>query len=178
MRQKTAEQFGPLARAVRQDLRDKTPVVGVEHRLRDPAEEGKGMDVAIDPSLGHRRWVGAHKTGIAVRQIQREEVRLLRHAANHHHRFAEIRLRVTSSMGKPHNHLSAAPTVFPNVILDRRVAALERVFIPQPLKNPFGGMALLAVAAEILCKPLVDEAGETIQPGPLDLCLAPIARRH
>ena len=75
-------------------------------------------------------------------------MRLLLHAANHHHRFTEVGLGMASSMGKRHKHLSATPTVFTDVVLDRRVAVLEAVFIPQALKNPFGGMALLAVAAE------------------------------
>ena len=79
------------------------------------------------------------------------------------------------SMSKGHKHLSAAPTVFTDVVLDRRVAALEAVFIPQPLKNPLGSVPLLAVLGEILCKPLVDEASETIQLRPLDLGRPPIA---
>ena len=65
--------------------------------------------------------------------------------------------------------------MFTNVILDRRVAALEPVLIPQPLKNTLGGMPLLAVLAKVFQQPLVDEAGVTIQLGPLDLSRTPIA---
>ena len=50
--------------------------------------------------------------------------------------------------------------------------------VPRPLKNPLGGMPLLAVPAEVFQQPLVDEAGETVQLGPLDLRRAPIAGRH
>jgi len=79
--------------------------------------------MAINPSLGNGCWVGANKTGIAVGQIQREEVRLLLNATNHHHGLAKISLGVTGGMSQRHKHLAAAPTVFTNVILDRRIAA-------------------------------------------------------
>ena len=40
-------------------------------------------------------------------------------------------------------------------------------------------MLLLAVLAEVLQQPLIDEAGgETVQLGPFDLRRAPIAGRH
>jgi len=41
------------------------------------SEEGKGMNVAIDPGFGGRGRIGPDLTGIAVRQVEREEVRLL-----------------------------------------------------------------------------------------------------
>ena len=65
-------------------------------------------------------------------------------------------------------HLSAEPPLFPDVILDRRVATSERMLIPQPFKNVLGGVALFAVPAEIFLQPLVDEARETVELGPLD----------
>lgn len=55
MRQEPAEERGPQARSVEQDLRDQAAVVVVELKQRHPAEEGKGVDVAIDPRLDHRR---------------------------------------------------------------------------------------------------------------------------
>ena len=169
MRQKPTEQIGPLTGAIRQDLYDKTPAVIVEHRLRHPAEEGKGIDVAVNPSLGNRRWTGAHKSGTAEATIQREEVRLLLHATNHHHRFTEVSLGMASSIGKWHKHPSAAPTVFMDVGLDRRIAALEAVFIAQPLENPLGSVPLLAIPAEVVQQPRVDEARKAIQLRPFDL---------
>ena len=82
---------------------------------------------------------------------------------------------MTKGMGKRHKHLAAAPAMFTDTILDRRVAALEAVLVPQSLKNTLGGMPLPAVLAEIFQQPLVDEAGETVQLGPLDLRSAPTA---
>ena len=51
-------------------------------------------------------------------------------ATNHHHGLAKIRLGMTSSMGQRHKHLATASTMFTDVILDRRVAALEAVLVP------------------------------------------------
>ena len=82
------------------------------------------------PSLGHCSGISANKARIAEGQIQREEVRLLLHAADHHHRLTKIRLCMTRGMGKRNKHLSTAPAVFTDVILDRRVAALEAVLVP------------------------------------------------
>jgi hypothetical protein len=65
------------------------------------------MDVAIHPGLGHRRRIGPHIAAVAVRQIEHEEVRLLLHAADHHHRLAEIGLRMARRMRQRHEHLLA-----------------------------------------------------------------------
>lgn len=178
MRQEPAEQLGPLTRATRQNLCHQAPIIIVKNRLRHAPKERKSMDVAINPSLGNGSGISAHKTSIAVGQIQREEMRLLFNATNHHHGFAEIRLSVAGGMCQRHKHLAAAPTVFTDVVLDRRVAAMESMLIPQPLKNALGGMSLLAVPAEILLQPLVNKAGKAIQFGTLDRRCSLVSWRH
>jgi hypothetical protein len=82
MRQEPTEQLGPLARAVWQNLRDQASIVVIKNRLWNPAEECKSMNMTINPGLGDRRGISPNIAGIAVRQIQREEMRLplLRHA--------------------------------------------------------------------------------------------------
>jgi hypothetical protein len=127
------------------------------------------MDVTINPSFRHRRRVSTNKAGVTVGQIQRKEMRLLLNPADHNHGFAEIRLGVAGGVGQRHKHLSPAPAMFPDVILDRRVAAHEAMLIAQPLKNPFGSVPLLAVPVEVFLQPLIDEAGEGIELRPLDL---------
>ena len=111
-------------------------------------------------------------------KIKGKEVRLLLHATNHHHCLTKIRLGMACCMGKRNKHLSTAPAMFTDIILDRRVAALEAVLVPQTLKNTLGGMSLLAVPVEVFQQPLIDEAGEAVQLRPFDLRRAPIARRH
>ena len=72
-------------------------------------------------------------------------------------------------MGQRHKHRPTAPAIFPDIVLNRRIAALEPVFVTQPLKNPFGSVPLLAVPAELFLQPLVDKASEAIELWPLDL---------
>ena len=146
VRQEPAEQFGPLACAIRQDLRHKAPIIIVKHRLRHPPEERKGMDMAINPSLGHGSGISANKARIAVGKIKREEMRLLFNTPNHHHGLAKIRLGMTRGMCQRHKHLTASTTMFTDVILDRRVAGLE-----PPRHGPRtngGSMARRPVAAQ------------------------------
>jgi len=68
--------------------------------------------------------------------------------------------------------------MFAAMILERRIAARARVFIPQPLENTLGGMSLLAVPAEIFLRPLIDEASESVQLRPLDTCCSPVTGRY
>ena len=178
MRQEPAEERGPLARPVRQDLRHETPVVVVEGRDRHLAEEGKGVDVTINPSLSSGRRIGPDITGIAVRQVEDEEVRLLLDAADNHNRLAEIGLGVPGRMGQRHKHLPAAPFALPHVILHDRVAAGETVLVPEPLEHPLGRMALLAMDIEIAFQPAIDDLGEPVQLRALDRCRAAVTRRH
>ena len=131
VRQQPAEERRPLACPVRQDARHQAAVVVVEHRQRHAAEEREGMDMAVGPRLGRRRRVGPDVTGVAVRQVEGEEVRLLLDPADHHRAFlAEVRLGVAGRMMQRHEHLAAAPLMLAQIRLHDRVAAGEPVLIP------------------------------------------------
>jgi hypothetical protein len=107
-----------------------------------------------------------------------DQMRLLLHPANHDHRLAEIRLGVAGSMRQRDKHLSATPPLFPDVILDRRVTVLKLVFVTQSFRNALGGVALLTGTLQIVLHPLINEARETIELGPLNICRPLIAGRH
>ena len=49
--------------------------------------------------------VGPHIAGVAVRQIEDEEVRLARHTPDHRTRLAEVRLPMAGRMDQRHEHL-------------------------------------------------------------------------
>ena len=178
VRQQPAEERRPLARPVRQDARHQAAVVVVEHRQRHAAEEREGMDVAVGPRLGRRRRVGADVTGIAVRQVEGEEVRLLLDPADHHQRLAEVRLGVTGRMVQRHEHLPAAPLVLAQIGLHDGVAAGEPVLVAQPVEDPLRGVTLLARAVRVLAQPSVDDLGEPVQLRPLHRRRPPVAGRH
>ena len=150
VRQEPAEERGPLARAVAQDARHQAAVVVVEHRLRHAAEEREGMDVTVHPGLGGGRRIGPDEAGVAVRQVEGEEMRRLLDPADEHARFAEIGLSVPRRMVQRHEHLPAAPAMLPDVVLHDGVAAGERMLVPEPLEHPLGGVALLGALAEIV----------------------------
>jgi hypothetical protein len=103
-----------------------------------------------------------------MRQVEREEVRFLLDPADHHQRFAEISLGVAGLMVQRDKHLPPPALLLAHVFLDDGVAAGEPVLVPQPIKNPLGRMALLAVLADIVAQPLVDDLGEPIQLRTLD----------
>ena len=144
-REKPAEERGPLPRPVGQDPRHQASVLVVEHRDRDLAEEGEGMDVAVDPGLGRRRRIATHEAGVAVRQVHDEEMRLLPHPADDHQRLAEIGLRIPRRMRQRHEHLAAAAQALPHMILHDRVAAGEAVLIAKPLEHPLRSVPPFAV---------------------------------
>ena len=177
MRQECAEQRRPLARAVGQNLRHKTTVIIVEDRLRHGAEESEGVDMAVDPGLGNRRRIRPDIAGVAVRQIEGEEVRLLLHPADHHHRLAEIRLCLTRRMGQRYEHLLVPAFVLAHIILDDRVAAGEPVLFAQAVEDPLGRVALLAGRRTIPFQPAVDDCDEPVQLRAPDRRLTPVPRR-
>ena len=116
--------------------------------------------------------------GVAVRQVEGEEVRLLFNAADHHHGLAKVSLRMTRRMAQRHEHLATPALLFAHVILDDPIAAREAMLVAEPLKDPLGRMALLAVPSLILDQPLVDDGGKSVQLGPLDRRRPAVARRH
>ena len=136
------------------------------------------MDVTVDPGLGGRRRIGADEAGVAVRQVEGEEMRRPLDAADHHRGFAEIGLGVAGRMVQRHEHLPPAPAMLADVVLHDGVAADEPVLVAQPLEHPLGGVTLLGVLAEIVPQPLVDDLGEPVQLRSPDRRGPPIPRRN
>jgi hypothetical protein len=142
---------------------------------RHPAEEGEGVDVAIDPGLGRRRRIGADKAGIAVRQVHDEEMGLLLHPADDDRRLAEVRLCMPGRMLQRHEHLPPPAFALPHIVLHDRVAAGEAVLIVKPVEYPLGRVPLLVAGPAILLQPAVDDPGEPVQLRPLYRGGAPVS---
>jgi len=90
-------------------------------------------------------------------------MRLAFHAANDHHRLAEIRLPMAGWMRQGHEHLLTTLIPLAHVILDDRVAAGEPALVSKPVKHPLGRMALLARHLEVFLQPMLDGRNESIQ---------------
>ena len=92
--------------------------------VNEPAPSAHASAVAADTRAG---------STVAVRQAEDEEVRLLLDPADHHQRFAEVRLRVAGRVMQRHEHLATAPLVLAQVRLHDRGAAGEAVLFPKPI---------------------------------------------
>ena len=103
-----------------------------------------------------------------MRQIEHEEAGLLLDAADHHHRFTEIGLRMARRMRQRHEDFLAALIPLAHVILDDRIAAGEATLVTQPIEHTLGGMALLARHLHVRIEPLVDRRHKRIQLRPPD----------
>ena len=132
----------------------------------------------VDPRLGRRRRVGPHIAGVAVRQIEDEEVRLARHTPDHRTRLAEVRLPMAGRMDQRHEHLPTPAVVLAHIVLHDRVAAAEPVLGAKPVEDTLGRVALLAQLLQILLQPLVDDLAEPVQLRAPNRCRPSIARRH
>ena len=172
-----AERPGPLPRAVRQDARHQTLVVVVENRLGNPAAEGKGRIVPVQPSLRRRRRVGRNKAGIAVRKRHDEKMRAMHDAGNDRIRLAKVRLGMTRRVRQRHEHLPQTKVPFANVILHDRLLAREAMFVTKTLEDPLRRVPLLAVNRAILFQNAVDDIRERRQLRALRRLASPISRR-
>ena len=136
------------------------------------------MHMPVDPRLGRRRRVGPHIAGVAVRQIEDEEVCLARHTPDHRTRLAEVRLPMAGWMDQRHEHLPPPAVMFARIVLHDRVAAAEPVLGAKPVEDTLGRVALLAQLLQILLQPLIDDLAEPVQLRAPNRCRPPIARRY
>ena len=94
---------------------------------------------------------------VAVRQVHREEVDLPLYPADHRQRFAEVDLRMPGVVAQWHEHFALMLAAFQHVVLNDRDPAAIAVLIPQPLKDPLRGVALLRGPPLILVQDLIDD---------------------
>ena len=134
---------GPLTTTIPQYPGHRQLRIVVQNALGHAAQEGKGRDVTVQKGLGGLRRICLHKATVAVGQVQHQVVHLPLHPGDDRHRLPEITLGVTWWVGQGHEHLLGPSSVLPDVVLDRRVSAVEPVLIPQPLKDPLRRVALL-----------------------------------
>ena len=126
--------------------------------------------------LGGLRRVGLHEAAVAVGQVDYEAVGLPL-AADDHQGLPEVALGVARLRGQGHEHLSALTAIFPHVVLDRSVSSVESVFVPEPLEDALGRVALLPGTPVIVLQDPVYDAGEGLQLGLPGRGLSAITRR-
>jgi hypothetical protein len=134
--------------------------------------------MAVGPRLRRRCRISPHVAGIAVRQVEDKEMRLLFDTTDHHARFAEIRLRMPGSMAQRHEHLATTTLMLAHIFLHDGVAAGKPMLVPQPVENTPGRVTLLARAIGVLAQPLIDDLGEAVELRPFHRRRPPIPRRR
>ena len=136
------------------------------------------MHMPVDPRLGRRRRVGPHIAGVAVRQIEDEEVHLARDTPDLRPRLAEVRLPMPRRMVQRHEHLPSPATMLAHIIFHNRVAAAEPVLGPKTVENALRRVPLLGQLLQILLQPPVDDPAEPVQLRAPNRRRPPIARRY
>ena len=122
--------------------------------------------MTVAKGFGGLRWIGLHKAGIAVGQINRQEVGFALHSPYHHQCLAEVCLAMARWMRQRHEHLPHPQPPLLHVGLHDRVLARERVLISQTLVYPLGCVSLLLRNPQVVLEDLVDHPLERVQLGP------------
>ena len=130
--------------------------------------------MAVQKGLGGLCRIGLHEATVAVGQVQHQVVHLPLHSGDDRHCLSEVTLGVTWWVGQGDEHLLGPPSVLPDVVLDRRVSAVEPVLIPQPLKDPLGRVALLPGNLVVSFQYAVNHPGEGLKPGSAGWFLASV----
>ncbi len=134
--------------------------------------------MTLAEGLAGLRRIGLDETGIRVRQVHGKEMDLALDPGDDRQSLAEVHLGMAGVVGQGDKDLTAPASVFPDVILDNCVAALEAMLVAEPFEDPFGRVPLLARRRAVLLKNAIDDAGEGIELGTPYRLAAPIARRH
>ena len=173
---KPAERWRPSPCAIRKDARHQALVVVVEDRLRNPAEEGEGPVVAVQPSLRRRRRVSRDEARIAVRKRHGKKMRPPLDPGNDRIRLAKVRLGIARRMRQRHKHLPETTPPFPDVILDDGLSTRKAMLVAKPLKYPLRRVPLLAVNRSVRFQNTLNDIRERIQLRALRWLVAAVAR--
>ena len=131
---KSAKSARPLTLAVAANLRHGKRGVVVKDRLGNAGKEGESADMAVKKCLRRFRRIGFHERRVRMRQVHKEHMQLLAHAADHADRFAEINLRMAWRMRERNECLPGPRPREPDVILYHRIAAAKPMLGLKPFE--------------------------------------------
>ena len=97
----------------------------------------------VEKGLGRLRRIGLHEPGVALGKVHHEQMNLLRHPADHRHRFAEVDLRMAGRMDERDEHLPHPLPPLADVVLHDRVATGKAMLDSEALVDPPGRVPLL-----------------------------------
>jgi hypothetical protein len=94
----STERSGPLSCAIWQNVCHQAPVIVIQDRLGDAAEDGEGPIVPVQPGFRRRRRVAHYEASIAVGKIHDKEMRPPLNAGDDHIRYTKISLGMARGM--------------------------------------------------------------------------------
>ena len=158
MRLKLSEHACALSATVSQYPRNCQTGVVVHDALGNPSKERERRHMSVAERLGGLGGVCPHEHGIAVGEVEDEEVdpcfrqgqALPLHSAYDSPRLSEVALGVSGGMRERHEHLTRPAAMLSDVVLDDRVPAVEAILVPQSVVDALGRVALLPGKAESL----------------------------
>jgi hypothetical protein len=157
------ELLGQLALAPLQHFDHGNGQVVVADPLRHTLEELEGPAMPFQEDLGTFSWesLNEDRSRVGQRHHEQGDLRLL--ACQMDRGCAEIDLGFTRRMRQRQENLLMHLLPGPNGILDRRVATLEAVLVPQSLEDPLGRMPLLLRSLAVVLQDLMDDRQEALQ---------------
>ena len=171
------EDAGALAPSATKDAGDGELRVVVEDALRHSAEEVERSVMPVTERLRRLRGEGLDEAGIAMRQVEGQEVRLPLDSSDLHEGLTEIGLCVTRRMHEGYEHLLRTQPALSHVILHDRVAAHEPVLVTKPLQDSLRRVTLLPGPGLVILQDPVDHSGVRIELGPGCRPAPPVAWR-
>ena len=158
-----AEHTRALSHPIAQDARHRQRRVVVQDRARHLAEERECGVVPVTERFAGLRRIGLHKTGVAVRQVQRKEVDLALDPGDLRQRLAKIHLSMAGIVPQRHEYFAMPQTARQHVVLNDGDPAGIAVLVAKPFENPLRGVPLLSRPTFIRRQNPVDDPGKRIQ---------------
>ncbi len=124
------------------------------------------------------RQIRLEEDRVALGQVHDEEVDLALDAAQDRIRLPEIGLRVPRGMRQRHERLLQRQLSRPDIVANRRVAAVETALVAQTFENPLDRVTLLLRRRRIGAKDLVDEGRVRVKLRSTRRLRLPISRRN
>ncbi len=133
---------------------------------RNAAEEGEGLGVAFVEGLGAFPGEEAAEAGVAVRQRQHEQGRLVPYPGDDYLGAAEVHLALAGRVEQRHEDLGLGLLVGADGIADDAGTPRVTLLVTQALIDPSGRVTLLGRCVPVVVDDLLKDGQERAEDGP------------
>ena len=132
--------------------------------------------MTVQEGLGALALIDAAEDRVGVHQRHDEQGHLGRDAFEDDLSRPEVDLGLARRVDQRYEHLAMTGSPVTDRLLDRRVPAEVPLLVPQPIEDPLGGVALLAVDLLVILHDLVDDPRKRADLGLGPFLALPVAR--